>query len=149
MKWLDETVSIEEWGSEELAIPYEHPIRGGMAKYYPDFIVKFPDGVIKVIEVKPKKETSAPEKPKRQTRQYLDRMATWVINQEKWTAARKVCQANNLVFEIWTEEQLAEMGLLHMSPENKKQTLRETAARKKPKMKPVRRATRPRPTRKS
>lgn len=146
MKWLDENEQIPEWGSEEIAIPYEHPIRGGRAKYYPDFIVKFPDGTIKVIEVKPKKETIKPETPSRKTKKYLNEVMTYAINAEKWKAAREVCKNNDLIFEIWTEDTLAEMGLLHTSPENKKQVLRE--GRAKPKMKPIRKK-RPRPTRKS
>ena len=149
MKWLDEKANVEEWGSEELAIPYEHPIRGGRARYYPDFIIKFPDGTMKVVEIKPKKETVKPEKPSRQTKKYLNEVMTFAINSQKWEAAEEVCKKNGLIFEIWTEDTLAEMGILHTSPENKKQVLRE--GREKPKLKPVRktRKTLPRPKRKS
>ena len=53
MRWLDENPDIVEWGSEEIAIMYDHPIRGGAAKYYPDFILKDKENVVKVVEVKP------------------------------------------------------------------------------------------------
>ena len=48
MRWLDSNPDVVEWVSEELFIPYEHPLIGGKAKYYPDFIVKWSYGQIKL-----------------------------------------------------------------------------------------------------
>jgi len=149
MRFLDENDEVVEWGSEELAIPYDNPVRGGRSKYFPDFIIKTKDGVIKVVEVKPAKQTVQPEKPTRRTKKYIAEVATWAINSEKWKAARELCEKNGLVFEIWTEDTLKSMGLLKASygTKEKQKMVSET---KRPKMKPIaRRKPRPRPTRRS
>lgn len=145
MRWMDENETIVEWSSEEIHFPYTHPIRGGSAKYYPDFFFKVSNGELFCIEVKPKKQTRRPEKPSRTTRKYLDEMATYVINQEKWDTARKYCKKHDIKFQIWTEEELENMGILKW--ETSKTVLREEGAlQKKPKLKSMikrRRVTRP------
>ena len=146
MIWLDENPNVVEWASEEITFPYEHPIENRRAKYYPDFFVKMSDGVMRVIEVKPLKETTAPKKPSRQTQKYINEVATWVVNSEKWRAAKYYCQKNNMTFEIWTEKTLSDMGIMNTK------TVRPLNEDKKPKHKPVargKRPTRPRPKRKS
>ena len=136
-KWADENPNVVEWASEEIIIPYDHPIRGNRAKYYPDLFLKMSDGQIRLIEIKPKKETSAPEKPKRQTKNYINEVATFAINSEKWKAARVIAEKHGMTFEIWTEDTLNEMGILR-SPKQSKDTLRaESAQTRKPKLKPV------------
>jgi hypothetical protein len=109
-----------------------HPVTGKRAKYYPDFYVKMADGVIRILEIKPKKQTVRPEQPKRKTKNYINEVETWVTNQEKWKSAKYYCSKNNMQFEVWTEDTLTEMGIMK-SPKLK--TLNE---RKK--------VTRPRPT---
>ena len=145
MMWLDENPNVVEWASEEIAFPYEHPLDNRRAKYYPDFFVKMADGVMRIIEVKPKKETVKPNTPKKKTSKYINEVATWVVNNEKWLAARYYCEKNNMQFEIWTEDTLNEMGIMRS---NAVKPLNET---KKPKLRPVLRTrpSRPRPTRKS
>ena len=71
MKWCDDNPEVLEWASEEIAIPYVHPVTGKRARYYPDFYIKFKDGVIKVVEVKPKKETVAPASPTRKSKKWI------------------------------------------------------------------------------
>ena len=39
MLWCDQTPSVTEWGSEEIAIPYISPLDGKRHRYYPDFYV--------------------------------------------------------------------------------------------------------------
>ena len=39
MLWCDQTPSVQEWGSEEIIIPYTSPVDGKRHRYYPDFYV--------------------------------------------------------------------------------------------------------------
>ena len=80
MRWLDSNPDVVEWGSEEVTNPYEHPVRGGNAKYYPDFIVKWTNGQIKLIEVKPYNQTQTPKQPSRQTQKYIKEVMTYAAH---------------------------------------------------------------------
>ena len=112
MKWLDENSNVVEWSSEEIAINYMNPIKGRTSKYFPDFYVKFKNGNVKIIEIKPKKETVKPPEPKRRTQKYLTEVATYAVNQEKWKAAAAACRNNEATFEVWTEETLTQIGIM-------------------------------------
>ena len=145
MIWLDGNPNVKEWASEEIFFPYEHPIEGRRAKYFPDFYVKMIDNTIRIIEVKPKKETERPVEPKRKTKRYINEVAAWLVNSEKWKSARYHCGANDMKFEIWTEETLDEIGI-----QKTLKPLNETKSTKFKKVsKPIKRSNRPRPTRKS
>lgn len=155
MRWLDGNESVVEWASEEIAIPYEHPIYQKRHKYYPDFYIKFKDGSVKVIEVKPEIQTKKPEKPKsqRKTSRYVNEMITYTINMSKWAKATEVSERNDFVFEIWTEKTLKEMGILNWETDKTK-LLKESTKSKKPKFVDIfksakTKAKRPRPKRKS
>lgn len=137
-RWCDENPDVVEWASEEIVIPYENPVTGKRARYFPDLFVKLKDGRMLVIEIKPQKETRAPEKPKRQTKGYINEMATWAVNSEKWKAAKSVCARNNLEFLVWTENELEQLGIPTSAPLQEKKMMKES---KRPKLKPIKRAT--------
>jgi trans-aconitate methyltransferase len=40
MKWCDDNISIVEWGSETIIIPYISPIDNKIHRYFVDFYVK-------------------------------------------------------------------------------------------------------------
>lgn len=155
MRWLDGNELVVEWASEEIAIPYEHPIYQKRHKYYPDFYIKFKDGSVKVIEVKPEIQTKKPEKPKsqRKTSRYVNEMITYTINMSKWAKATEVSKRNDFIFEIWTEKTLKEMGILNWETDKTK-LLKESTKSKKPKFVDIFKSSkvkskRPRPKRKS
>jgi hypothetical protein len=79
-------------------------------RYYPDYLIKVKesDGKVKtyVVEVKPKKQTAPPKKPKRQTKSYLYECKMYAVNQAKWKAADEFCKDNRIEFKIITEEEL-------------------------------------------
>ena len=110
MKWCDITPSVEEWGSEEIVVPYRSPLDGRIHRYFVDFYIKIrnKNNTIKkyLIEVKPKKQTLQPKIPKRKTPRYLNEVSTYVVNQAKWEAAREWCADRRLEFLILTEEHL-------------------------------------------
>lgn len=109
-KYLDENSNVSRWGSEELIIPYYSPVDKKMHKYFPDFIaeIKSKDGVVKtyIVEVKPKKQTEPPKKPKRKTKSYIQESLTYIVNTEKWKAAENYCKKNKWEFIILTEDDI-------------------------------------------
>jgi hypothetical protein len=109
MKYLDENPNVIWWASEELHIPYVSPVDKKVHRYFPDFIVKAKqkDGTIKtlVLEVKPEKQTQMPTQ-KRKTQRFLQEIATYAVNQEKWRAADLFCKEHGWQFKIITEKDL-------------------------------------------
>ena len=109
-KWCDLNENILQWGSEEFSIPYISPVDRRVHKYYPDFIIRVKEstGQVKtyVIEVKPKKQTQPPKRPKRQTKSYIYEYTTWEVNKAKWRAAQEFCADRRIEFKIITEDEL-------------------------------------------
>ncbi len=105
MSWLDKNPDIISWGSEELVIPYRSPVDGKYHRYFPDFIVKTKNKTM-IIEVKPERETKEPKPKKRITRQYLQEVMTYGINQSKWKAAEEYCLDRGWEFKVITEKHL-------------------------------------------
>lgn len=116
MNWLDTNENILEWGSEELIIPYKSPVDGKMHRYYPDFFVKSKNskGEIKVmiIEVKPHKQSIPPVRKKRITKQYIQEVTTWAINQSKWKYAVEFCKDRGWQFCVMTSHDGSEFKIL-------------------------------------
>lgn len=110
MVWFDENPSVLQWASEEVVIPYVSPIDNRVHRYFPDFLIKAKglDGRVKtmLIEVKPKSQTEPPVKKKKNTRKYLNEVATWGVNDAKWKAAREYCADRLWEFHIITEKEL-------------------------------------------
>ena len=110
MNWFDQNEDIISWASEELIVSYKSPIDNRFHRYFPDFIVKVKtrDGTMKtlMIEVKPKKQTIPPEQKKRVTKQYINEVVTYGVNQAKWKAAHEYCLDRGWEFKIMTEEHL-------------------------------------------
>lgn len=110
MSWLDKNDDIVSWASEELIIPYISPIDRKRHRYFPDFLVKSrtKDGRTKtlLLEVKPKKQTKPPEKRKRMTKQYIQEVQTWGVNEAKWKAATEYCMDRGWEFRLITEDDL-------------------------------------------
>lgn len=110
MTWLDTNPSIISWASEELIIPYISPVDNRYHRYFPDFLVKVQgkDGVTRtmIIEIKPKRQTKEPVKKKRVTKQYINEVTTWGVNQAKWKAAEEYALDRGWQFKVLTEDDL-------------------------------------------
>lgn len=110
MTWLDKNPSIISWNSEETIVPYKSPVDGKWHRYFPDFMVKVKtrDETIKtmMLEVKPKYQTEPPVQKKRVTKQYINEVMTYGINQAKWKAAEEYCLDRGWEFKVITEEHL-------------------------------------------
>ena len=109
MKYLDENNNVIWWASEELPIPYKSPIDQQMHRYFPDFIARIRQvngkEITMMLEVKPEKQTKLPVQ-KRQTKKFLQEVATYAVNQEKWRAADLFCKEHGWQFKIITEKDL-------------------------------------------
>jgi len=105
MLWCEQTSSVQEWGSEEIKIPYISPVDGKKHTYYPDFYVKI-KGKKYMVEVKPLKQTKEPKTQKKITKRYFNEVVTYAVNKAKWKAATEVCQDNGYEFMIITEKEL-------------------------------------------
>lgn len=110
MTWLDQNPNILSWASEEIQIPYLSPVDSRWHRYFPDFLVRMrtKDGQLKtmMLEVKPKKQTVAPAAQKRITKKYITEVATYGVNQAKWSAAEEYCLDRGWEFKVITEEHL-------------------------------------------
>ncbi len=110
MQYCDSNINILEWGSEEMYVWYRSPLDNRPHRYFPDFYIKVKEntGKIKkyIIEVKPRKQTSPPKKPKKQTRGYIREAFEYAKNQAKWKAAENWCDDRGFEFKILTEKEL-------------------------------------------
>ena len=110
MVYCDKNTKILEWGSEEIALPYISPHDSRVHRYFPDFYIKVQENTGKIkrylIEVKPKKQTKPPAKPKRQTKGYIREAFEYARNQAKWKAAREYCADRMWEFKVITEKEL-------------------------------------------
>ncbi len=110
MNWCDTTDAILEWGSEIAVIPYVSPVDKRVHRYFVDFYIKIKDKTGNVekylVEIKPKKFTQEPTKPKKVTKQFLEEVFTYGVNQAKWKAAREFCEDRKWKFVVLTEDEL-------------------------------------------
>jgi len=110
MVYCDSNQNIIEWGSEEIALPYRSPLDNRVHRYFPDFYIKVKEsnGVLKkyLIEIKPKRQTTPPPKPQRQTKKYLYEAYEYAKNQAKWEAAKEWCADRGYEFKVLTENEL-------------------------------------------
>ena len=110
MVYCDLNQNIIEWGSEEIALPYRSPLDNRVHRYFPDFYIKVKEsnGILKkyLIEIKPKRQTTPPPKPQRQTKKYLYEAYEYAKNQAKWEAAKEWCADRGYEFKVLTENEL-------------------------------------------
>ena len=111
MKWCDKSEKVLKCNSEEVVIPYISPMDKKRHRYFPDFLIQTEKGWT-LIEVKPQVQTKPPKKllvenltPKKK-RRYAYAVKTWLVNEAKWEAAKKVCEVKGWRFQIMTEKQL-------------------------------------------
>lgn len=109
MSFLDSDPRIIEWSSEEIIIPYRSPVDNRMHRYFVDFYVKMQTvngPKVFLVEIKPKKQSNPPTPKKRVTKQYIQEVATWGVNQAKWQAATEYCLDRGWQFQVLTEDDL-------------------------------------------
>ena len=110
MIWCDKNSSIIEWGSETIVIPYISPVDSKIHRYFVDFYIKVKqkDGntVRYLIEIKPERFTKPPPIPERKTKNFINEVFQYGVNQAKWASADKFCNERGLKFMVLTEKDL-------------------------------------------
>jgi len=105
MNWCDMNEDLQEWGSEEIAIPYRSPLDNKIHRYFPDFYIKV--GKKKyLIEIKPERFTKEPTIPKRRKKRFINEVKQWGVNLAKWESAKEFCIDQGWEFKIITEKEL-------------------------------------------
>lgn len=108
--YLDKEPKILKYGSEEIIIPYLSPVDNKIHRYYVDFIIiKLNNEGIKetlLIEIKPLRQTKEPKKPKKISKNYINEVRQWGVNEAKWKAAEEYCKDRKWQFKILTEKEL-------------------------------------------
>ena len=61
---------------------------------------------VTLVEVKPHKQCSPPEKKSRVTRRYLNEVKRWGINEAKWKAATEFAENRGWTFRVLTEKDI-------------------------------------------
>tara|TARA_Y100001973_G_C5177318_1_gene322761 strand:+ start:127 stop:579 length:453 start_codon:yes stop_codon:yes gene_type:complete len=116
-RYLDRHPDVIWWQSEETVVPYKSPKDNKMHRYFPDIVVhkKVPGGSPEtvMIEIKPDKQTRPPDiskkhatKTGRVSRRFLNEAMTYAINESKWEAAKKFCDARGWKFVVMTEKDI-------------------------------------------
>lgn len=107
MDRFDKDPNVLSWASEELIIPYKSPVDGRYHRYFPDFLVKMNTRVgVKtfLVEVKPQKQSRPPKPQNRMTKQYVESVVTWGVNQAKWKAAIEYCKDRKWEFIVMVSD---------------------------------------------
>ncbi|MBI19525.1 MAG: head completion protein [Euryarchaeota archaeon] len=110
-RFLDGHNNITEWSSEEYVIPYRCATDKKVHRYFVDIYFKDSNGQKWLVEIKPKKQTVPPAKPKRKTKRYLNEVLTYMKNESKWKAANAWCLDRGYKFAIWHEDTLKGLGI--------------------------------------
>jgi hypothetical protein len=109
-KYCDLNPAVLQWSSEEFFVPYKSPFDGKYHRYFPDIWLKYKnkEGIItqSLLEIKPKKYTQAPRKPKRVTKDWKYTTEQYIINRAKWDATETYCKKKGYKFSIITEDVL-------------------------------------------
>ena len=110
MLWLDKHSQVVTWSSEEVVVPYKSPADGRFHRYFVDFYaqIRGKDGKLNsyLLEIKPKKQATEPQIKSRITKQYINEVVTYAINQAKWKAATEFCKDRGWEFKVLTEDHL-------------------------------------------
>ena len=110
MKWCDQNMSVQEWGSETVIVPYLSPLDKKVHRYFVDFYIKIKDKNGKIqkylVEIKPERFTKPPSIPERKTKKFIDEVFQYGVNEAKWKAAFEFCQDRNMKFMVLTEKDL-------------------------------------------
>jgi len=101
--WCDHTKNVVWWSSENLKIPYFHPIKKKQVGYWPDFILKIQDNIY-VVELKPEIQTKPPVYSKRKS--LLNEQAIYMTNVAKWNACKTYCEKLGYTFMVIKNESL-------------------------------------------
>ena len=104
-RFCDENPNVIKWASENIKIPYQHPLTGKYTNYVPDFMVQYIDKNerqhVELIEIKPSGQTTMEAAGKSQRNQ-----AAVAVNTAKWAQAAEWCKQQGIHFRVVNEDQI-------------------------------------------
>jgi hypothetical protein len=107
MRYLDMNPDVQYWSSEETVVKYKCASDGELHDYYIDFTIKYKNGKVLLVEIKPKNQTILPQQTKGKSKKtYLSEALAFQKNKSKWIQAQSYAQRNGARFVIWTEDYL-------------------------------------------
>ena len=114
MMKLDNNPEVLWWQSEEVIVPYTHPISGAYRRYFPDFCYAVKEGAgekVYMIEIKPAAQTKLPKPSAKmlkegKTQKLNVQQARFLENQAKWESAERFCAKRGWTFKVLTEKEL-------------------------------------------
>jgi hypothetical protein len=92
--WCDLNYHVAWWKSEEVKIKYRMGGYYYKRTYWPDLIICYKSGEIKMVEIKPSDQKIDPDKQ----------------NKCKWYAARQYCNKRGWKFEVWAEDTIEKLN---------------------------------------
>lgn len=98
IQYCELSPNIIKWSSEPIEIKYFNRIKNKEARYYPDYVIQDIKGNKIIVEIKPLNQCV---KPKAVDSLWLKE--AWVINVDKWTAAKKFADEHGMKFIIVNE----------------------------------------------
>lgn len=119
MRWCDNNPFVTSWSSEEIVIPYRCMTDNRIHRYFVDMKIVFESGKVMIIELKPKCQTTPPEKKNKRHKTFLREVLTYTKNVSKWEAAKAWSDAKGYTFAIWTEDDLRKLGVKMVKGANK------------------------------
>ncbi len=99
IQFCENNPKIVKWASEPIAIPYFNRLKDKESNYYPDYIIENYKGERTIVEIKPYNQTI---KPSSIDSEWLKE--AWIMNVDKWNAAKKFAEDNKMKFIIVTEK---------------------------------------------
>lgn len=99
IQFCESNPKILKWASEPIAIKYFNRLKNKELHYYPDYIIENYKGEHTIVEIKPYAQTI---KPSEIDSKWLKE--SWIVNCDKWKAAQKFAEDNNMKFIIITEK---------------------------------------------
>lgn len=111
--WAEKNSNVVEWSSEEVVIPYFDEGKGKARRYFIDLYLKFNDGNVLLVEIKPKTQTKPPKGGRgKKKSKVIEESMTYITNSCKWQAAKAYANKKGWKFQIWDEAVLKKMGIL-------------------------------------
>jgi len=109
MSFCDNNLSVQQWASECVKIPYRDPLTGKSTVYIPDFLITYVDKKLKkhveLIEIKPANQMMVEKVGKSSYNQ-----AQYVKNIAKWEAAGAWCRQQGIKFRVINESDIFHQG---------------------------------------
>lgn len=114
MIWCDNNDKVLMWSSEPVQIPYWSKLHKKQRTYYPDFYIKVEkhNGDIDhiLVEIKPEAQIKKPKPPTKKSKKALESYKflaeQYVINRDKYSAAKEYAEGRGWRFVVMTENSL-------------------------------------------